>query len=396
MRTELGRMRVEEVVGSYGSVSMSELALQRIWAEGVFLGRKMSLNGGEDLEVLSAGEWNRMEGPDFRGVSLRMGGRERVGDVEIHFCRGDWRAHGHHLDQSFSKVVLHVVLFPGKPGEAEARTADGEVLPELVLLPYLPMDLESHLLEQACRDQAGVLVGLEGLISMDSAARQARVRELGLVRWQQKVAQGGVRVERLGWEGAAHQLALETLGYRCNRAPMANLATLFPLSEMRTRPLPVETYLRLAGPWKLCRLRPANHPGRRIQQYLDWIREVPDWPQRLADWVEASQSLGAEAGDGRRFWRLGERREYLRRHLTGGALSGSRWDTVVVDALLPLAAHAGKGPWSAWWQLWFAGDCPDWVRAGARQLGLSAKGCPLDNGTVQGLIEWSLRLGSEG
>ena len=53
-----------------------------------------------------------LEGPDFLGAEIEIAGSTVLGDVEIHFRSSDWRAHGHHENPSFERVVLHVILFP--------------------------------------------------------------------------------------------------------------------------------------------------------------------------------------------------------------------------------------------------------------------------------------------
>jgi hypothetical protein len=45
-----------------------ELAIQKQWSE-VRRGTVFTLLNGASLRVLSPGRWNRMPGPDFRGVT---------------------------------------------------------------------------------------------------------------------------------------------------------------------------------------------------------------------------------------------------------------------------------------------------------------------------------------
>ena len=72
-----------------------------------------------------------------------------------------------------------------------------------------------------------------------------------------------------GWEAACHSYALEVLGYARNRAPMLRLAAKYPLAAMRVDGMNGDDlFAEEAAQWKLNGLRPANHPRRRLAQYL--------------------------------------------------------------------------------------------------------------------------------
>jgi hypothetical protein len=82
--------------------------------------------------------------------------------------------------------------------------------------------------------------------------------------------------------------------------------------------------------------------------------------------------------------------------LCGGVVGGPRFDTLVCDGLLPLAAAgAGRPDLDRFWQHWPAGDLPDAVVAGLRRLGPAGGGRePRAHGFGQGLIGWLIERGA--
>ena len=160
-------------------------------------------------------------GPDFRGARLCFDdGPEITGDVELHLHAGDWTAHAQ--DRAYDGVVLHVVLFPPPAGHV-TRGADGHTIPVLALLPLLHHDLEEFAAEEAVESLAGrtaARVQAE-LAALAATELGALLRMHAATRWRQKVHFARLRVQRFGWDGACHHAALEILGYRFNRAPIA-------------------------------------------------------------------------------------------------------------------------------------------------------------------------------
>lgn len=89
----------------------SERHLQVIWLEQKFL-NPLFTHHGKPIEIISPGKWNMEAGPDFRDAHLRIGGCDYRGDVEIHLDEQGWYHHGHHCDQRYNRVILHVSYYP--------------------------------------------------------------------------------------------------------------------------------------------------------------------------------------------------------------------------------------------------------------------------------------------
>lgn len=386
---------VAEFQGLYGPFACPERVLQKIWLRGEFLHEDARTTDGQSLEVLHTGSWNLAGGPDFRGARVRLDGRDRHGDIEVHFHAADWRAHRHQFDPAFAQVMLHVVLFPPEPDSAPARRADGQALPTLVLLPLLLRDLEEHASDDAiealtARDEGRLLAELANLAP---ARLVPLLRRQAARRWEQKVRFARLRLDKLGWHAAAHHAALEILGYRHNRAPMLAVAARFPLerwSDPSLNPATVFAADRLN--WHRQGLRPANHPRARLHQYASWNRACPDWPERLVAWGHSLLPPSATAPttrEARQHGGLTAARRQLPRAVLGDALGGTRLDNLVTDGFLPLlAARTGRDLGPAWFH-WFLGDIPDQVRRALRRLGLAhPPEQPACHGFAQGLLAW--------
>ena len=404
-------MAVAEIQGLYGAFSFPEKLLQQIWLRGDFDARELRTADGHDVQIINPGRWNLLGGPDFTGARLRIDGVVTTGDVELHLRAADWRAHGHASDPAYDKVVLHVALFPC--ADRCSFGAQGREIPLLILLPRLHHDLEEYAADAAVERMANhpLTRAHEALAAMNEAALRDTLNRFSQERWAQKIRYAKIRIERLGWNEACHQTALEILGYRANRAPMLTIATRYPLAAWRE--FSAEESAKSAWfdamvssadgglRWHHQGVRPANHPRTRLLQYARWIGACPEWPETLRDLAAAiagsARSGFAEdvtCGAFRRSHSLRGNRERFAEEIVGGAVGGSRLDTLICDGFLPLLAareEADARLLGAWWRHWFAGDVPARWLALLRGLGvIGTRDWPASHGAVQGLLGWLL------
>jgi hypothetical protein len=90
----------------------------------------------------------------------------------------------------------------------------------------------------------------------------------------------------------------------------------------------------------------------------------------------------------------------LSQEVCGDVLGGTRFDTWVCDAALPLvAARFGSGTeawasgWAARWRAWNPGDAPEELVRLAREFEVSGSpDAPLAQGHLQGLLGWLAKL----
>ena len=279
-----------------------ELMLAKVWQAQWLVPGPWNTTDGRSLTVYYRGRWSAGFGPDFADARLALGGEEITGAVEIHRRTGDWRAHGHHLDRAYEAVILHVVMEDDGP---PCRTRDGRAPPTLVLAPLLAGPLHDF----------PVAAPLGGLGDTPCARDFLAAGTANLLR-----VLGRAGDERLAVKAAAMEARfaatppgdvlyaglLDALGYSANRAPMAALAAALPLQRLEravlaapateretvaaalllgsggflTGPVPGfvvqgerlrDMWLGMGGPeplprtvWETTRVRPANHPARRL------------------------------------------------------------------------------------------------------------------------------------
>lgn len=386
---------VAEIQGLYGPVSVSETVVQKIWLRQDFLTDDLTTSSGETLRVHSPGRWNLQEGPDFKEAVLEIGGKQMVGDVEVHFYPEDWRHHGHDKDGNYDRVVLHVLLFGGNPGEEQIQTHSGKRFAEFCLLEYLHHDIEAYAADEALRalaqpDESALI---EWMLSRSIQDRWDALCERAHYRWRQKCRFARQRLNQYGWEEACHQFALEVLGYSRNRAPMASIALAHPLASMRIRlPNAIELYEQQRQRWKLAGLRPANHPKRRLQQYLNWVEVAADWPKVLRDGlggelVNVNPVSESDTTTFRKAVKLPELRRYVQEDIIGGNIVATRLDTLMVDAFLPLYAEFSGERLFGYWFHWYVGDMPTGLNAFLKTCDVCGAGRVLCNGLYQGALQ---------
>ena len=109
---------------------MKEQLLQFIWRYQYFNRPKLYTETGEALQILSPGDLNTHQGPDFLNAAIRIGNTYWAGNIELHIKTSDWDRHAHQHDRNYRNVILHVVW--------ENDMAAGGALPLLVLQHRVP------------------------------------------------------------------------------------------------------------------------------------------------------------------------------------------------------------------------------------------------------------------
>jgi len=391
--------QVEEMQGLYGPFTLTERVVQKIWLRQDFATSRLQTVSGRSVQVKDPGLWNLQEGPDFKEARLVIDGLEIVGDVEVHFNVSDWHSHEHERDRNFDRVVLHLVLHSERRNPNPVVTSKGHEPECLYLMPLLNRDLESYAMDEALLEleQQDELEWVAQFIERPIEERLQILKEKAQARWQQKLRYAQQRL-KAGWAGrrACHSYALEVLGYARNRAPMLRLAAKYPLASLREANVTTEgLYAEAAGEWKLNGLRPANHPRLRLMQYMQIVGQQPEWPTRLAECLKRfpQGEVDRMTSDFRKYVELPKHRAQLSESIFSGVLAEKRFNTMVVDALLPLATAAGHLDGFSHWMHWPPGDSPDALRRFLKHAGVTNRQNPQSNGWNQGALALFLERG---
>ena len=108
---------------------MKEKLLQYIWQFQYFNKNDLTTTNNEPLQIISPGNFNTNQGPDFLSAKLKIGDTTWAGNIELHINSSEWDLHKHSSDNNYNNVVLHVVWIHDR----DVKDRKGSALPTLEL-----------------------------------------------------------------------------------------------------------------------------------------------------------------------------------------------------------------------------------------------------------------------
>ncbi|RWX03860.1 DUF2851 family protein [Flavobacterium cerinum] len=116
---------------------MKEDFLHHIWQFKKFNVLDLKTVQGDRVEIINAGQYLQLAGPDFFNAQLIIGSQKWAGNVEIHIKSSDWYIHNHERDAAYDNVILHVVW----EHDSEVFRHDNSEIPVLELKSYVMPDV---------------------------------------------------------------------------------------------------------------------------------------------------------------------------------------------------------------------------------------------------------------
>jgi hypothetical protein len=328
---------------------------------------------GRRVVVVYRGVWTHAAGPDFRDALLELDGRLVGGSVELHVRASDWVRHGHGADPAYATVALHVVL-TDDVGAPVRHLSVGEI-PTVELAAFLPGPLDAFRAAQPVSELGalGVRTCLPTLAGGREHELRAVLRREGWRRLTEKQLRFTQALEGLPPGEVLYRGLLDGLGLVQNRTGMAAVADRLPLIVVEAiarrhgrrgvlaAMLGVAGFLPLSpvfqelarlessamasverlyhvlvdeydlrgvpsGSWTLGRVRPGNHPVRRLASLASLVASAAT-PGLLAAFLV----LPLDDGRGWRAWLSGSR----------PPIGAARAGQIEVNVLAPfLAAYA--------------------------------------------------------
>lgn len=274
-----------------------ERLLHYCWLNRLLPADGLRTTDGRRVEVINPGRLNVHAGADFFGASLRIGGQLWAGNVEVHTLASDWERHGHHRDERYNNVVLHVC----ERADCACFTQGGRQLAqvEISVPPHVEANYRQLLSEMEYPPCFRVLPRLNKL------SLHGWMDQMCVERMEAKTARVRRYLDQTGhdWERAFFITLARAFGFGVNADVFEQWAFNVPLQAVghhRDDPMQVEAfffgqagmlqsedgdeyYQRLrdeyaflarkftltpidGSQWKLLRMRPQNFPTIRLAQ----------------------------------------------------------------------------------------------------------------------------------
>lgn len=237
-------MGSDEIIGislrdPRASKVISERLLHHLWLRKIALKRGLRTCDGQDVEVSNPGLWNGQEGPDFLNARLQWAdGRCLEGHVEVHLFSSDWKRHGHHADERYDGVILHVAMW-NLGGERFVINSKGSKVPQMCLSDG-PWDIEAEAEEEGLLD--GVLrarpVARPGRCLEAAEARGLRclgevLDRAGQERMIQKVQRCVTALDREERDAVLYEALMKALDPKGQGGPLGMMAKDLPYGLLR-------------------------------------------------------------------------------------------------------------------------------------------------------------------
>lgn len=211
-----------------------ELEIQSHWFAGHF-SKKFISNEGQDIRIISIGEWNRGAGPDFINATISIDGIKQHGPIELDLDSRNWDLHGHAENTEFDDVILHIVL-NDRPPRYFTRTSSHRDIPRILIAAT---EVRSALGKPRLT-QAHARPGLcfAPLAKMPANSLSSLLEYAARHRASLKATRFHRTVRLHGFEQALWESFADSLGFSANRLPMRLLAQRLSPENLRFFRLP--------------------------------------------------------------------------------------------------------------------------------------------------------------
>jgi hypothetical protein len=291
---------------------MQEKFLYHIWDEG-HLKPELETVSGHKLKIIYQGQFNTGRGPDFKNAIIELEGLQQRGDIEIHLRTTDWQAHNHQEDVFYNDVVLHVVL-QHNSRYPSTILEDGSAVEILSMQDQLSEDIQKLLQEHDETQKPAVYCDL--LSAIDNDRLLSILHQAGMRRFAAKLKRFNTALSLSSFDQILYEGIFEALGYDKNKLNTLHLAQFLPLKQLQeykaqglSKAQLCAIYLcasgllkhnsrlidaalserlwrdyelqawqgqKIAIDWQLFRIRPQNHPLKRLIYISDLIWENLD------------------------------------------------------------------------------------------------------------------------
>ena len=202
----------------------NEYLLHYVWKYRLFDRADLQTMDGQKVDIIDPGTHNTDAGADFFNAKIKIGDKMWAGDVEIHPSSGDWTKHGHHTDESYNSVILHVV----ERVKGVVRNQKGAQVPQIQLI-----------VPEGVRRNAVYLLSSRSSIPcknhlplLEKKAIYAWMVEMGVERLKRKTNDIFIHMARFNnsWDLSFYVLLVRNFGFGLNSDGFERLALSLPFN----------------------------------------------------------------------------------------------------------------------------------------------------------------------
>jgi len=269
--------------------NLPESQIVKIWQHQLLDRTGLTTEEGEPIRIIYPGRINDDQGADLLDAVIATSHGLIKGDIEVHVKSSGWRAHHHHQDQTYNRVILHVVMW--RDTEVATNLQNGEKVSILALHKYIksPSSQWPNLayspatLNMPCHQAVEHLPTSIIAQFLDSAGEE---------RFLAKAAKFQADLAQMEVSQSLYQGIMSALGYSKNKLPFLELARRLPLQILESLTqgkisdeecLAQQQALLLGTAGLLPSQRPDWHQKNKIDD--KWIEKL----EKL--WVSSHQSM---------------------------------------------------------------------------------------------------------
>jgi len=87
----------------------NEELMQFVWQHRYFSQQELYLTTGESIKIVSPGQRNTNQGPDFLHARIKINDTLWVGNIEVDMYASNWYKHQHNNNPHYANTILHIV-----------------------------------------------------------------------------------------------------------------------------------------------------------------------------------------------------------------------------------------------------------------------------------------------
>lgn len=210
---------------------MQEDFLHYLWKYKKFAFAKAQTTSQQPISLVSVGQHNHGEGPDFFNSKLRIDDQLWAGNVEIHLKSSDWYAHNHEADTAYDSVILHVVW----EHDVEVYRSDNSPIPTLELQNYVSEKSLENYQELFAHQSAKWINCEEHLCEVPEMVQTNWLERLYFERLARKTENilELLEASQGDWENVLFQMMARNFGTKVNGEAFQSLASSINFSVVR-------------------------------------------------------------------------------------------------------------------------------------------------------------------